>query len=251
MRAILTYHSIDDSGSAISVAPEVFERQMAWLERNAVRVVTLDDLLGLPPAADAVAITFDDALANITTAALPRLAARGWTATVFVPTGHAGGDNQWAAQGLHRVPTLPVLDWEALGNLMAAGWTVGAHTRHHARLPDCSEAELTDELGGAVEDITTRLGLAPRWLAYPFGDVDARVRRRAGEWFRGACTTDLRPLDAAEDLLALPRLDAYYLSPAVCRWRWGGGVMRTYLSGRRLLRDARAWAATRVVRSAP
>jgi peptidoglycan/xylan/chitin deacetylase (PgdA/CDA1 family) len=250
VRAILTYHSIDPSGSAISVHPEAFARQVAWLARERVRVVTLDALLTLPADAQAVAITFDDALANIASTAAPILAAQGWPATVFVPTAHVGRDNQWQAQGHHQVPALPVLDWGALEQLVAGGWTVGAHTRHHARLPSCSDGALADELGGAVADIGRHLGATPDWLAYPFGDLDRRVRDAAARWFTGACTTVLRPLGGGEDPLALPRLDAYYLSPRVCRWRWGGGRMRRYLAARRLLRDTRAWVAARSRRPA-
>ena len=249
MRAILTYHSIDPSGSAVSVSPEAFSCQMAWLVRDQVQVVTLDTLLTLPHEAHAVAITFDDALANITTEAAPTLAERGWPATVFVPTRQVGRDNQWQAQGQHRVPVLPLLDWAALGRLSEAGWTVGAHTRHHARLPACTDAALAAELGGAVADITTHLGSVPHWLAYPFGDVDRRVRDAAAQWFAGACTTVLRPLGGGDDPLALPRLDAYYLTPRVCDWPWGGERLRGYLGVRRVLRDARAWVAARSART--
>ncbi len=245
MRAILTYHSIDPSGSAVSVHPHSFARQLEWLVRDDVRVVSLDALLALPPDANAVAITFDDALANIATDAAPQLAAHGWTATVFVPTRHVGRDNQWQALGQHRVPLLPLLSWDGLGRLADAGWTVAAHTRHHARLPSCSDPELADELSGAVEDIATHLGTTARWLAYPFGDVNPRVRDATAQWFAGACTTALRPLGARDDPLALPRLDAYYLTPSVCGWSWGGERMRRYLGVRRLLRNARSWVAAR------
>ena len=44
MRAILTYHSIDESGSAISISEAVFRAQIAWLAKSDVRVVTLDAL---------------------------------------------------------------------------------------------------------------------------------------------------------------------------------------------------------------
>jgi peptidoglycan/xylan/chitin deacetylase (PgdA/CDA1 family) len=245
VRAILTYHSIDPSGSAVSVDPEAFAGQLAWLAREDVQVVTLDTLLALPHDTRAVAITFDDALANIATEAAPWLAERGWPATVFVPTRHVGRDNQWQAQGQHTVPVLPLLDWEGLGRLTEAGWTVGAHTRHHARLPACADAALADELEGAVADITTHLGSVPRWLAYPFGDMDRRVRDAAAQWFTGACTTVLRPLGGGDDPLALPRLDAYYLTPRVCGLPWGGETLRRYLAVRRLLRDTRAWVAAR------
>ena len=45
MRAILTYHSIDDSGSLISVAPAVFRSHVQWLTSGRVRALSLEDLI--------------------------------------------------------------------------------------------------------------------------------------------------------------------------------------------------------------
>src|SRR5919108_6678992 len=71
MRAIVTYHSIDPSGSAISVSREVFREHIAWMVRSHVRILPLGELLALPAAdsTDAIAITFDDGFANFLEAA--------------------------------------------------------------------------------------------------------------------------------------------------------------------------------------
>jgi peptidoglycan/xylan/chitin deacetylase (PgdA/CDA1 family) len=240
MRAILTYHSLDDSGSAISQPPEAFARQMAWLAAQQVAVVSLDALLALPASARACAITFDDGLQTVADLAAPILAERGWTATMFVPTAHVGGDNRWNAAGRHPVPTLPVMDWNALGRLAEAGWTIGAHSRTHPSLPTLADAALDEELAGAQADIVAHLGRTPHWLAYPFGDHDARVATRAAQWYRGACTTELRALADDDAPLALPRLDAWYLEPAMRRWAWGSRGWRGYVALRCGLRHVRA-----------
>ena len=64
MRAILTYHSIDPSGSPISVSPAAFRRHIEWLASGRVRVVRLEELMRLPAGEDAVALTFDDGFAK-------------------------------------------------------------------------------------------------------------------------------------------------------------------------------------------
>src|SRR6266508_2288219 len=107
MRAILTYHSIDDSGSAISVTAAGFRQHIEWLAAQDVRVVSLDELLTLPEHARAAALTFDDGIANLTTEALPILATHGMTATVFVVSQRVGTDNRWEGRPSHRVPVLP------------------------------------------------------------------------------------------------------------------------------------------------
>ena len=50
MRAILTWHSLDRSGSPISVPPEEFRRQVEWLTASGVRAVTVGKLLELAKA---------------------------------------------------------------------------------------------------------------------------------------------------------------------------------------------------------
>ena len=60
MRAIFTYHSIDSSGSAISVSEDVFRRHISWLVSGAVKVLPLDLLVAWNDESDAVAILYVD-----------------------------------------------------------------------------------------------------------------------------------------------------------------------------------------------
>jgi len=239
MRAILTYHSLDDSGSAISVPVARFRRQMAWLASQGVQVVSLDELHALPEPARAVALTFDDGIANVLTEAAPILETMGWPATVFAVTQRVGLENDWCGSSLHRVPVLPLLGWKELGSLTTRGWTIGSHSRYHAKLPDCSDTQLDEELQGAADDVESALGMRPRWFAYPYGALDDRVAIRAAATYAGACTTDLRPLGTQEDPVRLPRIDAWYLKGPLRRAGWGTPAFRTILHCRRGIRTLR------------
>ncbi len=210
MRAILTYHSIDPSGSPISVAPEEFRGHVRWLASGAVRVVPLAELLAVPEGQDAVALTFDDGFANFGAIAAPLLRDRALPATVFVVAGHVGGSNAWGGRPDARVPTLPLLDWEGLGRLREWGVTLGAHTRTHPHLTRLSAAGRADELHGALETIRERTGRAPDQFAYPYGDLDAGVVEAVRSLYRLAVTTELRALRGSEDAVRLPRLDMFY-----------------------------------------
>jgi peptidoglycan/xylan/chitin deacetylase (PgdA/CDA1 family) len=221
MRAILTYHSIDRSGSPISVAPEEFRRHAAWLASGRVRVLPLADLAELAPDADAVALTFDDGFANFASEAAPLLAAHGLPATLYVVAGHVGGDNAWGGQSDPRVPRLPLLDWPALGRLAEQGVELGAHTRTHPHLTRVDADALEDELAGAAEAVRAETGRMPKSIAYPYGDVDARVAAAAGRRFGLGVTTELRALAAGEDSLRLPRLDMFYLRAPGRLEAWG------------------------------
>ena len=221
MRAILTYHSIDDSGSPISVSPEEFRAHVRWLSSGAVRVVPLGELPALPASAEAVAITFDDGFANFATHAWPLLHEHGLPVTLFVVSGRVGRDNAWGDRADPRVPTLPLLDWTGLGWVMEEGAEIGAHTRTHPHLSRISPAMLEDELLGCADMIRRKLGLVPRDVAYPYGDLDEAVLAAARRHFVRGCTTRLRGLAGDEDPMQLPRLDAFYLRRPGRLESWG------------------------------
>lgn len=246
MRAILTYHSLDDSGSPVSVAPRVFESQVAWLAAGTVRVFPLDDLMVMAAEREspehAVAITFDDACESVGAVAAPLLAARGLPYTVFTVTGHAGKTNSWGGRSAPGIPELPLMTWDQLGRLRDAGAEIGAHTRTHSRLPSLSAEALDDELSGSADCIAAELGVRPETFAYPYGAHDALVASRARSVFRWSCTTDLRLLGASEDRALLPRLDMYYFRQPGQLESWGTPSFRRRLQMRAGVRRVRELA---------
>jgi peptidoglycan/xylan/chitin deacetylase (PgdA/CDA1 family) len=110
MRAILTYHSIDESGSAISISESVFRGHVSWLARGGVRVVSLDALMRLPADANAVALTFDDGFVNFGDIAAPLLADHGLPSTLFVVSDAVGKTNRWPGRADRGIPELPLLN---------------------------------------------------------------------------------------------------------------------------------------------
>jgi peptidoglycan/xylan/chitin deacetylase (PgdA/CDA1 family) len=239
MRAILTYHSIDESGSPISMSEPVFRAQIAWLARAAVRVVSLDTLLRLPPDTDAVALTFDDAFVNFGDIAAPLLAEHGLPATLFVVTDAAGGTNRWKARVDRGIPELPLLNWESLGRLSEQGVVLGAHTRTHPDLARTSRDQLHDEIAGSAERIELETGTVPSAFAYPYGSVTDAAVSLVATRFTWGCTTEMRSVTTKEARALLPRLDMFYLRSPGQLERWGTIGFRLHLSlraGGRLVR---------------
>lgn len=239
MRATLTYHSIDESGSPISVSPAAFDAHLAWLASGRTRAVSLDALIHRgDDAEDVVAVTFDDGFANIKEP-VERLRAHGIPVTIFVVTAEVGRTNAWGGVTHPSVPTLPLLDWAALEHLASLGVEIAAHTRTHAPLSQLSAAAIDDELGGCREDLVRRIGATSGHMAYPYGDVDKRVAAHASVHFRSAHTTELRPLRVADHPMHLPRIDMYYFQAPSAIAHWGTRAGRARLSWiglRRLMR---------------
>ncbi len=239
MRAILTYHSVDRSGSPISVTPESFRSHVEWLAASGVPVVALPDLLALPDGAHAVALTFDDALASIATEAAPLLAAHRFPATVFVVSQHVGRDNRWGRVADPNIPVERVLDWHELARLGEQGFSIGAHTRRHPDLTRCGSAELADELAGSAEEISSALGARPTAFAYPFGRFNRNVAQAAADSFAIACTTEFRLITATTPPAEVPRLDAWYFRDGNGLSRWGTRRLHASIAIRDVLRRAR------------
>jgi peptidoglycan/xylan/chitin deacetylase (PgdA/CDA1 family) len=239
VKAILTYHSIDDSGSVISVSRARFAEHVRWLAAGHVRVLSVPDLIAAPGAQPAVALTFDDAFANFATDAWPLLREQGMPATMFVPTCYVGASNAWDAIPGGAMPELQLMDWPTLARLRAEGLTLGAHTRSHPDLRRVSATQLHDEIAGSFADLARETGQAAEGFAYPYGYHDARVIdavRRSCAW---ACTTQLAPLRGGESAHRLPRLDAYFLRGPAGLTRFGTIPFKLYLSGRAAIRRLR------------
>lgn len=241
MRAILTWHSLDRSGSPISVAPERFRRQVEWLAASEVRVVDVDRLLEIEDSADAAALTFDDGFANFADQAAPVLREYGLPATVFVVTGHVGKDNRWGGREEPGIPSLPLLDWDDLARLRDSGVTLASHSRTHPRLPSLDDGALESEIAGAADVMEARLGSRPHGFAYPYGEAGGLAVDAVARSYRWACTTELKALDGAGLPYRLPRIDAWYLREPARRAGWGSPQFRTWLWCRRQGRRAGTW----------
>lgn len=249
MRAILTYHSIDASGSPISIAPDTFTRHVAWMASGAVQV---EPLLALRTGDDVtadgrhrVAVTFDDAFANFATVAWPQLRAAALPVTLFVVSGHVGGTNVWGGRPSPGIPALPLMTWEALAAAAAEGVSVGAHTRTHPHLPDLDTARLEDELDGCRDDLASHLGCRAATFAYPYGDVSPAATAAAARTFEASCTTEYRTVSAGDPPERLPRLDMGYFQHAGALADWGSPMFLRRIAMRRALRRVRGWWSRR------
>ena len=229
MKAIMTYHSIDPSGSVISVDEPTWRRHVEWYRSQHVQVVPLATLVTASAVDNAVAITFDDGFVNFRDCAWPLLKANGLPVTLFVPTDFVGAHNSWTASASVRVPSLPIMDWDSLGQLAADGVSIGSHTRRHPDLRTLSPTALHDEIGGAAEELNRKLGKKPIEFAYPFGFVNPTVESVVRDHHTLACSTELAILSERATPWRLPRLDAfYYRSPGHLE-RFGSSRFKSHL----------------------
>ena len=232
--AILTYHSLDDSGSVISMPPDRFRRQMEFLASSSISVVPLEEVLERPGS---VAITFDDGFSNFLDYAAPVLESLHLPATVFLVSGYCGGRNNWPSQPA-GAPDFPLMGWRELASLPP--WiSVGAHSVTHPHLTKLPEAECELELSACKNDIEQHLGRHIRSVAYPYGSRSAKVTAAAGRYFDFAVSTSLKFLSPRSSPLDLPRIDAYYLRGRFSLEQLFQPMGVLYMGFRNVLRHAR------------
>ena len=238
---ILTYHSLDASGSVISIQPEVFRAQMACLAEVRVPVVPLHAVRDIPGS---IAITFDDGFRNFFRHALPALQQYRFPATVFVVSEHCGGRNDWPTQPRNTgLPALELMRWSEVEETSRAGIDIGCHTATHPHLGQLAASEIDKELTTSRAAIQERIGRPVRTFAYPYGESTPTVREAVRGHFEWACGARLAYLSPASDPSNLPRIDMYYLQKRF--WFQEPRSFRTssYLQGRALMRGMRQLVA--------
>jgi len=179
---VLCYHAVSDTWPhQLSVSSGAFESQLSLLVRNGYRPV--DAAGALTGEGKLFHVTFDDAFTSVRNV-LPVLERLGVPATVFACSGYADDPRPLGVpelvDELHTyAEELRTMSWDELRGLEAQGVAVESHTVSHPHLPSLSDEELADELGVSKRRLEEELGRPCRFLAYPFGDCDDRVRSAA------------------------------------------------------------------------
>lgn len=196
--AVLMYHGVGEqpaphSEPRYTVPAARFEEHLDLLLGGGARVTTLDALLSGQAGDGDVVLTFDDGEASVASAALPTMARRGLTGTVFVTS-------DWLGQPGY-------LTLEQLLELRDADWIIGAHGATHRYLSGLSDADLAEELTGSREALALLLGRPVLHMSLPGGRADARVTeaaRQAG--YHSMCTSRVGRAPRRPDPYGVKRL---------------------------------------------
>lgn len=179
------------------------------------RVVTmeafLDGLTRPEPGPPLLAITFDDGWKDTVDLAVPELARRGLTATIYAAVKFV------EASALGE----PFASPRALADVAAAGFEIGGHTWSHRELPDVPGAELEHEVADSRRWLEDTLGCAVTAFAYPRGKFDDRSVALARQHYRSAVTVARGTCSSASDSALLPRIGIHHdAAPTRPRLRW-------------------------------
>jgi peptidoglycan/xylan/chitin deacetylase (PgdA/CDA1 family) len=207
---VLCYHAISDEwADPLAVTPGSFLHQIRALLHRGFRGAPLYEVL--EGRRRLLHVTFDDAFRNIEVG-LRELERLRVPATVFVCSGLADEGSRLDVpevrerSRLHPQAT-ETMDWTTLRAIRSRGFGIGSHTISHPHLTRLSDAKLETELVGSRNRIEEVLQEPCGYIAYPYGENDARVRR-AAEAAGYTAAFSLRRA-GVDDRFGLPRIDIY------------------------------------------
>jgi peptidoglycan/xylan/chitin deacetylase (PgdA/CDA1 family) len=169
---ILMYHYISEPPPDsdvyrvdLSITPDMFRRQMAYLRDNGYTTINFYELTSaivslseLPEKP--VLLTFDDGYLDNYENAYPTLKEFGFEGTFFIVT-------EFVDKGREGYMTWPMIE-----EMAQAGHSIESHSRTHPELIAKSHDSLIWEILGAQETIAAHTGQRPRYFCYPGGYYD-------------------------------------------------------------------------------
>ncbi|MBI2595708.1 polysaccharide deacetylase family protein [Candidatus Daviesbacteria bacterium] len=203
---ILYYHYIGTNGNPedvardnLSVAPDKFDEQMAYIAKNGYNVITLDTLYAalqgnvtLPPKP--VVLSFDDGYIDFYVNAYPVLKKYGFHATSFIPTGLIN-------QGYY-------LTWAQIKEMDSAGLiSFQAHSVNHLNMPSLSSEQIRYEVNQSKKELEAQIGHPVNFFSYPYGASNEEAWKAVKDaGFAGAVGTWYGSIQSEGNIFDMPRI---------------------------------------------
>lgn len=214
---ILMYHSISEQASkkykTFAISPNLFAEHLAYLNDQGYTPLTVSEFIdkksegfaGLP--ARPVLLTFDDGFADFYEGALPALRKYDFKATLYIVTKYIGDTGRWLVR--EGEGNRPMLSWEQVLEINAAGIECGGHTHTHPQLDTIPHAQVREEVSLCKTILEDKLNHEVRSFAYPFGYHTAAIKEIVREsGYSSACAVRYEMSLEDTDQFALTRLQA-------------------------------------------
>jgi len=199
---ILMYHYIrelpgedDPLGQNLSVAPETFAKQLAYLKSAGYESISFDDLREGKIPTKPVIITFDDGYEDAYQSAFPALQKEGFKGVFYIITGFVGKDLY--------------LTWPQITEMSEGGMVFGSHTVNHPDLTSekYTSVQIMGELEVSKASLERHLGITINDFCYPSGKATTTTVDDVNEaGYKTATSTQISIVQSGNYWLWLPRL---------------------------------------------
>jgi peptidoglycan/xylan/chitin deacetylase (PgdA/CDA1 family) len=214
---VLMYHKVIDTAGIkpmhqIHVTKNRFEAQLVLLLEKGYTPITFADLSGYynnktPLPEKPVILTFDDGYKNNYDFAFP-LAKKYKIKFVVFCMGKKAERNFWDSEDKEFFSEL--LSPEEIKEMSDYGIEIGSHTINHKKLSSLTKNEITCELEDSKKYLESITGKPVISLAYPYGDVDEKVKIIAGQTgYEFGIATTTGPLNFFKDRFEIRRIPVF------------------------------------------
>ncbi|MVZ91666.1 polysaccharide deacetylase family protein [Microbacter sp. ANSKLAB05] len=210
---VLLYHSVTDSPTPgfekFTVHPHQFESHLDCLLEDDRLVMSLGEIAahmrsGTPLPEGAMAVTFDDGLADFARHAWPRLRVRAMPTTLYPVAGLIGDRSSWLPGEAGRMRMLTA---DELSELADDGVEIGAHSMTHPQLDLVPLARARQEIVESKDVLEQMLGRPVTTFAYPHGHHTRAVKELVAEaGYRSAAAVRDMFSHERDDVFAIARL---------------------------------------------
>lgn len=212
---ILMYHSISEHATPkykpFAVSPALFAEHMAYLHQHAYTPITVTQFINARVKSSSalperpVILTFDDGFADFFTGAFPVLLRYNIPATLYVTTAFVNGTSRWLQR--EGEATRPMLTWNQLTEISAAGIECGGHSHCHPQLDILPLSVTREEILQCKRLLEQHLGQEVCSFAYPFGYHTTAIKQLVQEaGYTSACAVKYEMSSETTDPFALARL---------------------------------------------
>jgi len=251
------YHSIDDTGSTISISPQVFKKHLQYLKNRGFETVSIQEYFSTPPSENArkILITFDDGYQNLFSHALPILKEFSYTAVVLLVTDYVGKNPGWLVRDqklildkivsqwslseknkgvelkkLNNISQFKLLSWEEIQEMKKEGMEFQSHSHTHPFASEISGEQVKLELEQSKSILEKTLGQKINAFGYPYTDyhnpkiIELLKEMNYQGAFIGDQAIDENSIDSGYLITRLPLFEestlfdlSFFLSPG---YRW-------------------------------
>ena len=202
---ILSYHSISEDPSPISLKTKIFEKQINFLKKLGYVSINFNEID--PNKRNQIIITFDDGYKDILINALPVLKSHNFKATCFFVTNHIGKNNQWDEKK-EKFSNKHIMNNNDIKKWFDSGMSVESHSHNHFDLTKLPNIDIVKELEISKKYFKDKFGIETNVFCYPFGKVNKNVYDLTKKIYKYAVTTNRSRYNINKhNPLLIPRVD--------------------------------------------
>ena len=184
---VLSYHSISDETSPVSLNIRIFEKQINFLRKLGYVTINFNEID--PNKKNQIIITFDDGYKDILINALPILKRNNFKATCFFVTNQIGKNNHWDKQK-ENFKNKNIMSHEDIRIWFNSGMSVQSHSHNHLDLTKLSNIDIIKELEISKKFFKDKLDIEAEVFCYPFGKVNKNVYEFTKKIYKNSVTTN-------------------------------------------------------------